>query len=114
VTDGPAVGSDEVDLGDGDSGGAALMSVNGALEIVGVHEFTICAVDDCDPVSKFGEKAGDTSVFAYRDWLNAELAGGSAPVPEPGTWALLGVGLIAVGLISRRRANAVEPRTATA
>jgi secreted trypsin-like serine protease len=113
VTDGPAVGSDEVDLGSGDSGGAAFMSVDGAWQIVGVHEFTICAVDDCDPLSKFGEKAGDTSVFAYRDWLNEELAG-SAPVPEPGTWALLGVGLIAVGLVARRRANAVELRTASA
>ena len=30
VTDGPAVGSDEVDLGSGDSGGAALMLVDGA------------------------------------------------------------------------------------
>jgi secreted trypsin-like serine protease len=108
VTDGPAVGSDEVDLGSGDSGGAALMLVDGAWEIVGVHEFTICAVDDCDPISAFGEKAGDTSVFAYRDWLNAKLA----PVPEPATWALLGVGFIAVSLVSRRRANAVKPRTA--
>jgi hypothetical protein len=114
VTDGPAVGTDEVDIAPGDSGGAALMLVDGAWQIVGVHEFTICAVDDCDPNSAFGEKAGDTSVFAYRDWLNAELAAGPAPVPEPGTWALLGVGLIAVGLVSRRRANAVEPRTATA
>jgi Trypsin/PEP-CTERM motif len=110
VTDGPAVGSDEVDLGSGDSGGAALMLVDGVWQIVGVHEFTICAVDDCDPISAFGEKAGDTSVFAYRDWLNAELA----PVPEPRTWALLGVGLIAVSLVARRRASAVGPRTATA
>jgi secreted trypsin-like serine protease len=101
VTDGPAVGSDEVDLGSGDSGGAALMLVDGAWEIVGVHEFTICAVDDCDPISAFGEKAGDTSVFAYRDWLNSELAGSSSPVPEPGTWALMGVGFVALSLAAR-------------
>jgi Trypsin/PEP-CTERM motif len=105
VTDGPAVGTDEVDIAPGDSGGAALMLVDGAWQIVGVHEFTICAVDDCDPLSKFGEKAGDTSVFAYRDWLNGELATGPAPVPEPATWALMGVGLIAVSLVARRRAN---------
>jgi secreted trypsin-like serine protease len=114
VTGGPAVGSDEVDLGSGDSGGAALMLVDGAWQIVGVHEFTICATDDCDPLSKFGEKAGDTSVFAYRDWLNSELAAGSAPVPEPATWALFGVGFIAVSLVARQRASAAAPRTATA
>jgi secreted trypsin-like serine protease len=114
VTDGPAVGTDEVDLGSGDSGGAALTLVDGAWEIVGVHEFTICAVDDCDPLSKFGEKAGDTSVFAYRDWLNSELAGSSAPVPEPATWALLGVGMIAVSLVARRRASVAALRTENA
>ena len=50
VTDGPAVGTDEVDhCARRSLGGAALMLVDGAWQIVGVHEFTICAVDDCDP-----------------------------------------------------------------
>jgi secreted trypsin-like serine protease len=110
-TDGTAVGTDEVDLGGGDSGGAGLMFINGVWEIVGVHEFTICTAPGCDDaLSVFGEKAGDTSVFAYRDWLNREL--GVAPVPEPRTWALLTIGFIAVGFASRRRASAVRPRTA--
>jgi secreted trypsin-like serine protease len=109
LTDGSAVGTDEVDIAPGDSGGAALMLVDGVWQIVGVHEFTICAVDDCDPLSKFGEKAGDTSVFAYRNWLNDELAG-SAPVPEPTTWALLTIGFMAVCL-ARRLARAVGPWT---
>lgn len=114
VTDGPAVGTDEADIAPGDSGGAALMLVDGEWQIVGVHEFTICATDDCDPISTFGEKAGDTSVFAYRDWLNQELAVVPTPVPEAGTWALVTIGFIAVGFASRRRKSAVTPRMAIA
>jgi secreted trypsin-like serine protease len=113
-TDGPALGTDEADIGDGDSGGAGLMFVNGAWEIVGVHELTICTAPSCDDaLSVFGEKAGDTSVFAYRDWLNTEL--GVSPVPEPGTWALLTIGFVGAGLASRHRIRAIVkpfPQTA--
>jgi secreted trypsin-like serine protease len=108
-TGGPAVGADEVDIGDGDSGGAGLMFIDGAWQIVGVHEFTICTAPGCDVSrSVFGEKAGDTSVFAYRDWLNAEI--GVAPVPEPATWSLLTIGLVAIGFAVGRRRSEVEQR----
>jgi secreted trypsin-like serine protease len=114
VTGGLAVGSDEVDIGAGDSGGGALMFVNGAWELVGVHEFTICAVDDCGPISAFGEKGGDTSVFAYRTWLDQELGAAAAatPVPEAKSWALLTMGFVALGLMSRRRSTSSAHRTA--
>jgi hypothetical protein len=52
-------------------------------------------------MSVFGEKAGDTSVFAYRGWLDEELGVVPAPVPEPRTWVLLTIGFIAAGSISR-------------
>jgi hypothetical protein len=113
-TDGPAVGKDEVDLGPGDSGGAGLVFIGGAWQIVGVHEFTICTTPGCDgSKSVFGEKAGDTSVFAYRDWLNAEIGVSPAPVPEPETWALLTIGFVAVSFAARRRGAVFGSQMAT-
>ena len=49
-------------------------------------------------MSVFGEKAGDTFVFAYRGWLDEGLGVVPAPVPEPRTWVLMTIGFI----ISRR------------
>ena len=101
VTDGPAVGSDEVDhrigrfgQGGADAGGRRL----GDRRRARVHHLRHRRLRS---ISEFGEKAGDTSVFAYRDWLNSELTAGSPPVPEPGTWALIGIGFVVVSFVAR-------------
>ena len=51
-------------------------------------------------MSVFGEKAGDTFVFAYRGWLDEGLGVVPAPVPEPRTWVLMTIGFIAAGSIT--------------
>jgi hypothetical protein len=38
--------------------------------------------------------------------FRAEFTGGTSVVPEPGTWALLGTGLLVVGGIAARRRRA--------
>ena len=55
----------------------------------------------------------DGSTFAEADWVFAEgltAAGVSAPggVPEPSTWALLGLGVAGLGVVTLRRRRAVR------
>ena len=96
VFGGGAVGSNEVMIAPGDSGGASLLFTGGAWQIVGVHDFIGCITVGCTPNSSFGQIGGDTSVYADAAWIESVLA------PEPASVAVLVAGLAALGAIRRR------------
>jgi secreted trypsin-like serine protease len=105
---GPAIagtpGTGEVDLALGDSGGPSFL--NGML--VGVHSFIfrIGALNtdvNGSTDSSFGELFADTSVAAHQAWLQATVA------PEPGTYALMALGLAAMWTAQRRRSTTAKP-----
>jgi hypothetical protein len=56
----------------------------------------------------FAINASSTSGFVI-GWTNPwhtaidNIDSSAAPIPEPGTWALMGLGLAAVGTMARRR-----------
>lgn len=91
----------EVNSAPGDSGGTLL--VNGQLAGITSWGWTVgCYVDASCPEGKptnssWGELAVDTSVAFHYDWINAH----AIPVPAP--LALMGLSLLALGLVRRRR-----------
>ncbi len=105
------VGLGEVISAPGDSGGPTF--ING--QIAGVTSFgltlwydDLSTADATDPTfgpdSSFGELGGDTRVSYYAGWINEQQGFLSAQlVPEPGTYALMLSGLLAVGALARRR-----------
>lgn len=101
VNSGPGyTGSQEAVIAPGDSGGGALIDVNGTWEIVGVHDFNACVTNGCTPNSSLNQYGGDTSVYADASFLEPYLA------PEPGSLLVMGTGLF--GLMAARRRVAVR------
>ncbi len=90
----------EVGIGRGDSGGAAFL--NG--QIIGVASFgesSSCSIGTC--VGAIGRGFGYTNVTTQEnfDFVNSFLP--SVSVPEPGTFALVLLGLGGFGIAARRR-----------
>jgi hypothetical protein len=85
---------DEVGLGRGDSGGPALF--NGM--IVGVASWG-ARLDNTYPSFGWGSINGHASTVnaANLAWIQSQV------IPEPGTYAMVVVGLLGTGLVARRR-----------
>lgn len=109
----------ESQISNGDSGGGDFVfdAENNRWLLTGVHSWgwgdcnRSLGVTDCDasapapdandwvrPNSSFGDLSGSTAVFSHVDWINAVTA-----VPEPSSYALMALGLFAVGAVARRR-----------
>jgi secreted trypsin-like serine protease len=89
----------------GDSGGPAfagnvLGASPGQLTILGVNDFLSDANpnDTSVPDCGYGDLGGATRVSSYVSWIDSTIA--AAAVPEPGSWALLCIGL---GVLASRR-----------
>jgi len=99
---GNAVGSNEVMIAPGDSGGGSLLNLDGIWQLVGVHDFIGCETVGCTPNSSFGQVGGDTALFANVDWLHSVI-------PEPPTAPLVLIGLLGLAALMRRRQDDRPP-----
>jgi hypothetical protein len=97
VYGGGAVGSNEVMIAPGDSGGGSFINVGGTLELVAVHDFISCVQQGCTPTSSFGQIGGDTSLYADASFVNSIL------VPEPASLWMIATGMAGLAGLHRQR-----------
>lgn len=107
------VGAREVGVAGGDSGGPSF--INGLISSVNSYGLTFgLAWGDVGPAgcgaspapsclnSSFGEFSGYVPVNIHAQWINSNLVGA---IPEPGSYALMALGLLGLGAVQRRRSQ---------
>ncbi len=92
------VGVREVGVAGGDSGGPNF--INGRISGVNSYGLSFgAAYGDVDGAlnSSFGEFSGYVPTYIHADFINASM------VPEASTYLMMGLGLIGIGAVARRR-----------
>lgn len=95
----------EAQYAGGDSGSPVLLKDNGVWKIAGVATFNGSTSLSSGSSVKFGSIGGGTIVAPYIPWIEATVA---APIPEPGAWLMMLVGLGLVGATQIRQARQIS------
>lgn len=106
-TSSTGLGVNEALIAGGDSGGPDFVWNGSEWLIAGIHSWgwQYCGgriTPSCDVnsgvASSYGDLSGSSAVYSHAAWINSVVA-----VPEPGTYGLMSLGLLAVAGAARRR-----------
>jgi hypothetical protein len=99
----PGLGLDEVGIGGGDSGSAAFIESTNGIAGVASWNFNASSFGSYYGYACVANNSGSRGCQENYDFIVRTIGAPTVVIPEPSTYALVATGLVAIGLIRRRR-----------